>query len=76
MLLTRGGEEPCSRRLWPTDTIQKMEIVSGFSVPYGVAVDGGGSIYVEDAGSKAVFKETPAPVGYTQTTIVSGLINP
>lgn len=45
-------------------------IDSSFSYPLGVAVDGGGNVYVSDAG--AVYKETLANGHYTKSLAVGG----
>lgn len=55
-------------------------IGSGWTNPYGVAVDDAGNLYVADFGSYSkdggVFKETPHGSGYVQSKIGSGWINP
>ena len=52
-------------------------IVPGNTAFSGIAVDGGGSVYLTDDVNKKVFKETPnGSGGYTQTTLASGLQGP
>ena len=49
---------------------------SGFSIPFGVAVDGAGNVFVADTGNGAV-KEILAAGGYiTINTLASGFNNP
>jgi sugar lactone lactonase YvrE len=48
----------------------------GLSSPNGVAVDGGGNIYLADSNDGSVLKETPSTGGLTRSTIVSGLTKP
>ncbi len=46
-------------------------------LPYGIAVDGGGSIYIADLGDNQVLKETFTSSGYAQSTIpTSALLAP
>jgi sugar lactone lactonase YvrE len=51
-------------------------IGSGLYDPYGVAVDGGGSLYISDTSNNRVLKETLSAGNYIQTTIGSGLAYP
>ena len=44
---------------------------SGFSFPWGVAVDGGGNVFVADYGNSAV-KEIVAAGGYTTVNTLGG----
>jgi sugar lactone lactonase YvrE len=54
-------------------TIASFTPDEGFS-PFGIAVDGGGSVYVTlCCNSGTIYKETPSSGGYTQSTVVSGL---
>lgn len=49
-------------------------ILSGSTVnPTGLAVDGGGNLYVFNSSNTSLLKETPSTNGYTQTTVATGL---
>lgn len=48
-------------------------VSSGFSTPWGVAVDGAGNVYVAAFGANAAYKETLAGGVYTQSTIPASL---
>lgn len=51
-------------------------VASGLTEPVGVAVDGGGNVYISDGASGRVLKETLSGGGYTQTVISSSIIAP
>jgi sugar lactone lactonase YvrE len=56
-----------------------IEIGTGFSTPYGIAVDAKGNVYVADTGNNAVKKIAPpftSPTHGTITTIGQGLYDP
>lgn len=56
-----------------------VTIGSGFAWPDGVTVDGGGTIYVSDAGDiytpSAIYKETPNNGEYVQERIAEGFLS-
>lgn len=55
----------------------RTKIGSGWKVPWGVAIDGRGSIYVSDVWNAAVYKETPTLDGeFDQTSVASGFETP
>ena len=51
---------------------QSLAVSSGLSLPTGVTVDEGGSVYVSDSGSGSVVKTS----GGSQSTVASGLSSP
>jgi len=52
-------------------------VSDGVFFPYGIAVDGGGNLYIADLVNNQVLKETLTASGYTQSTIpTSGLFAP
>jgi DNA-binding beta-propeller fold protein YncE len=57
----------CTRLLWPPAVTAATGIIStiapGLVVPYGVAVDGAGNIYIADSGSSLVEEVTAATGG-------------
>jgi len=46
---------------------------SGLNLPYAVAVDGSGNVYIADGGNGRILKVTLSGGSYTQSTVVSGL---
>lgn len=57
--------------------LTRVTLGHGFIVPWGVAVDGRGNIYVTDAIGKCVYKEEPQPDGsYSQVTLTCGIDTP
>ena len=53
-----------------------IPIGSGFQFPTGIAVDGGGNVYIVDGLANAFYKETPTVSGYVQSTIDTNLGGP
>lgn len=51
-------------------------ITSNAGVPVGVAVDGGGNVFVVDASGSVIYELTLSAGSYSQSTIISGLNNP
>jgi len=43
---------------------------------FGVAVDGGGNVYIADTYNNRILKETPSVAGYTQSVVAIGLNTP
>jgi DNA-binding beta-propeller fold protein YncE len=56
--------------------VQTTVGASGLNSPLGVALDGGGNLYIADSANNRVLKEIPGPGGYTQSVIADGLLAP
>jgi DNA-binding beta-propeller fold protein YncE len=56
--------------------VQSTVPTSGLDIPYGVAVDGSGNVYIADTYNNRVLKETFSAGNYTESTIGSGLNAP
>ncbi len=67
-LLAPGTLHAGSARAAATPTL----IVGGLNSPQGVAVDGGGNVYIADTGNNQVLKETPTGAGYAPSVVDSG----
>ncbi len=52
---------------------QSTVVATGLHNPTGVAVDGGGNVYLSDPGHSRVLKETLSAGAYTQSTVTSDL---
>jgi hypothetical protein len=55
---------------------QSTVLATGLSDPTGVAVDGGGNVYLVDAGNNRVLKETLSAGAYSESTVSSDLSVP
>ena len=47
--------------------------VGGLGRPTGLALDGGGNLYIADSGTGKVYKEAPSGATYFQSTVASGI---
>ena len=56
--------------------VQSVVPTSQVNIPYGVAVDATGNLYVADTYNNRVLKETWSPGGYTESTIGTGINMP
>jgi sugar lactone lactonase YvrE len=56
--------------------VERTIAVNGLSSPNGVAVDGGGNLYIADWNNSRVLKETMTAGGFTESTIVGSLTEP
>jgi sugar lactone lactonase YvrE len=55
---------------------RSVSLANGLAQPLGVAVDGGGNLFVAESGSGVVYKETLSGGTYVQSAIASGLSHP
>ncbi|MGD0631821.1 MAG: choice-of-anchor D domain-containing protein [Terracidiphilus sp.] len=75
--LRGSGVGPQVNFLPNTESTVASQSSGGLLEPYGVAVDGGGNIYIADTGNNRIVKETLSAGSYTQGTIpTSSLSSP
>lgn len=55
---------------------QSIISTGGLSHPTGIAVDGGGDVFISDPNNNRVLKETRSAGGYTESVVTSDLLSP